>query len=233
MSAPGVNTFRGQVYLFDVETGIEMGSPIVPSSTRLNPGDEFGNALGLDGDRIIVGIENGGLGGAAFIFDTSGNELHKLEPPLDPTTQEPVRGFGRQVAISGNVALVGATPDEDQVFPGEAGRAYVYDVTTGELLHELLPDDSTGEDLFSEDLDLSGNTALIGSRREAALGTINRAYLFDVTTGTQTARLNLGPDIVAQDEALEGIAVDGAFAVGGVESYDSPGFSNNGICDCF
>ena len=121
----------------------------------------------------------------------------------------------------------------DQVFPGEFGRAYLYDVTTGQLLHELLPDDSTGEDLFGEDLDISGNLALVGARREAALGTLNQAYVFDVTTGQQLGRLNLGADIVPQDEALEGLAIDGRYAVGGVEGFDSPGFSNNGIAILF
>ena len=122
-----------------------------------------------------------------------------------------------------------ATPDENQVAPDEFGRAYLFDINTGEQLFELTPNDSTGEDLFSEDLDLSGNLALVGSRREAALGSINTAYIFDVRTGQEIAQLQPEADIVAQDEALEGIAIDGRFAVGGVEGYDSPGFSNNGI----
>ena len=229
VSAPGANLFRGQVYLFDVTTGMQIGDPVAPVAGELSPGDEFGNSLGFDGTNIIAGIDRAGIGGAAYIFDTAGNQIRKLEPPIDPGTQQPVRGFGRQVAISNGVALVGATPDADVVFPGEIGRAYLFDVATGNLLHELLPNDSQGEDLFGEDLDLSGNLALVGARHEAALGTINTAYLFDVTTGEEVAQLMPGPDVVAQDEALEGIALDGTFAVGGVESYDSPGFNNNGI----
>ena len=239
VSAPGANTFRGQLYRFDVTTGQQIGDPLFPLNddpmpgNDLNPGDEFGNSMGFDGNHIIAGIDRAGLGGAAYIFEADGTQLHKLEPPIDPMTMNPVRGFGRQVAISGNVALVGATPDADQVFPGEVGRAYLFDVTTGDLLFELLPNDSQGEDLFSEDLDLSGNLALVGARHEAALGTINTAYLFDVNTGLEVAQLMPGPGIVAQDEALEGIALDGTFAVGGVESFDSPGFANNGIALIF
>ena len=226
-------------------TGEALGTPISP--VDLLPGDEFGNSLGVDGDRLIAGIENGGFGGAAYIYDTDGTLIHKLEPPNDPVTDKPVRGFGRSVAISGNVALVGATPDDTKLgidedtglplspteFSREFGRAYLYDVTTGEMMFELLPDDSTPEDLFSEDLDLSGDVALVAARREAVLGTINRGYLFDVATGEFVSRLNPENDITALDEALEGIAIDGPYAVGGVESYDSPGFSNNGIAIVF
>jgi hypothetical protein len=82
-------------------------------------------------------------------------------------------------------------------------------------------------------LDISGNLALVAARHEDLLGSRNEAYLFNVSTGQQVGRLNPGPDIGSGGEALEAIAVGGQFAVGGAESFDSPGFSNNGIAIVF
>ncbi len=230
VGAPGSSGFRGQVYLFDVTTGLQLGAPIQPEG--LPSFAEFGASLDLDGVRAIIGYDLTGRGGGAFIYDTNGTLLHSLLPPIDPVTLNPVRGFGRSVSISGNLALVGATPSDSQVLPNEFGRAYLFDVTTGQQLFELVPSDSQGEDLFGEAVAISGNLALIHARHEDVLGTINTAYLFDVTTGQQILQLD-STGFVAGDEIFESIAIDGGRAVAGVESLDSPGFSNNGTVVVF
>ena len=230
VGAPGSAGFRGQAYLYDVTTGMQIGAPLKPADL---PGfAEFGNSLAMDGERAIVGIDLTGRGGAAYIFDSNGNQLHKLTPPIDSMTMQPVRGFGRAVSISGNVAIVGATPSDVQALPGEHGRAYLFDVTTGAQLFELTPDDSTGQDLFSDAVAISGNLALVTARHADLLFTPNKAYLFDVATGQQIATL-MPEEIPPDDEALESIAISGGRALGGYEGYDSPGFANNGTALIF
>jgi hypothetical protein len=187
---------------------------------------EFGDTLDIDGNLAIIGMANEDLGGAAYIFDTAGTQLHKLMPPVDPETEAPVPGFGRSVAISGNVAIVGATPGEDAI-GSEFGRAYLYNATTGDLLFELLANDSQPMDLFGEDVNISGNLAVVTAEHELFLGETNKGYLFDVKTG-QFLRQLMPTDILAGDEALESIAIDGGRALGGHEAFDSPGAENSG-----
>lgn len=227
VGAPAASSALGKAYLFDVTTGSQIGNALQPVDLPTDTEAEFGDALDIDGNLAIVGMANEDLGGAAYIFDTTGAQLHKLTPPIDPVTMNPVPGFGRSVAISGNIAIVGATPGEDAVTETDRGRAYLYNATTGALLFELLPDDSQAFDLFGEDVNISGNLAVVTAEHEAFLGDVNKGYLFDVTTGQLIRRL-MPTDIVPGDEALESIAIDGGRAIAGHEAFDSSGFENNG-----
>jgi hypothetical protein len=217
---------RGQAYLFDLSTATPgstlTGTPFQPND--LPSAAEFGSSIDLDGDLAIIGIDRTGRGGAAYVYNTASQLVRKFTPPTDPVTMSPVRGFGRSVSISGNIALIGATPDDSEVNEStEFGRAYLYDVTTGAQLFELRPNDSQPGDLFGEAVSISGNLALVHARREDVIDTINAAYLFDVTTGQQLMQLS-APGLAKGDEVFEAFAIDGARVVAGVEGFDaSPG----------
>jgi hypothetical protein len=96
----------------------------------------------------------------------------------------------------------------------------------------LKPDDSTGQDLFADGVAISGNLALVTARHEDILLTVNKAYIFDVTTGQQLATL-MPQNVVAGDEALEAIAIDGGRVLAGNEGFDSPNFADNGVALVF
>ena len=142
------------------------------------PGDFFGNKVDISGDVAIVAArgdnEFGDNSGAAYLFDvTTGVELFKL------TASDAIsgHGFGRDVAIDGNVAVVGAASDSE--FGESSGAAYVFDVSSGRELVKLVPEDVIPEQQFGETVDISGNLAIVSD------GISNSGYLFDVTTGTQ------------------------------------------------
>jgi hypothetical protein len=225
VSAPGAGALGG-LYLFNVTTGVQIGSTIRPAD--LSPNAEFGSSIDMDREHVIVSIDNFGLGGAAYIYDTAGLLVNKLTLPSQFSS---VRGFGRYVAIDGDYALVGATPSSDQTL-GDRGTAFLFNVTTGAFLRQFTPLDSQADDLFGEGVALSGSLALVAARREDALGIANTAYLFDVNTGVQLARMD-GAGIPAGDESFEAIDIDGAWIVAGQEGFDSPGFANNGRANVF
>ena len=92
---------------------------------------EFGYAVALDGERLVVGAWNddGAAApdaGAAYVYelDSGGSwvETAKLEP------QDGAAGdlFGRAVGLAGDVVLAGASNDDD--FGSSSGSAYVFDV---------------------------------------------------------------------------------------------------------
>jgi len=91
-------------------------------------------------------------------------------------------GFGSTVSASGGLGLVTAPGDDDN--GGASGSAYLFDVTTGQQLQKLLPDDGGELDGFGSGAAMDGNLAVITS---AFL--IGGAYVFDVTTGQQLGRL--------------------------------------------
>jgi hypothetical protein len=91
-------------------------------------GDEFGQAVSISDDRIVVGALNnfnGTISGSAYPFRLDGTtwvEEQKLVPSDGANFDE----FGFSVAISGNFIVVGARLDDDT---GDgSGSAYVYEL---------------------------------------------------------------------------------------------------------
>ena len=163
-------------YLFDTTTGNLLHQFTAPDGSER---DYFGESVALTDKTALIGSrgddDNGDASGSAYLFDTiTGNLLHKLTAP-DGSAYD---NFGSSVAIGENTALIAATGDDNN---GDArGSAYLFDTTTGNLLHKFTPPDGSRWDNFGRSVALSGNTALIGSYNLSRRGS---AYLFDTTTG--------------------------------------------------
>lgn len=100
-------------------------SPAAGTATQ-----RFGNSLAVDGDVMVAGAPHedsfGVNTGAAFVFrwDAAAGSWIE-EQQLFPSDPESNSGFGRNVAISDDVIVVGA-PSEDNANGADAGAAYVY-----------------------------------------------------------------------------------------------------------
>ncbi|MGP1273342.1 MAG: FG-GAP repeat protein, partial [Phycisphaerales bacterium] len=181
---PGNGTNCGAVYLMDTATGDQIGK-VVPSDGE--GGDQFGYAVSLDGAMLLVGARWEDTGadqaGAAYLFDVTDPanpvELAKLTPPAP----DPQDFFGFSVAVSGDVALVGAMFDDDLGL--DSGAVYVYDISTPAapvLAEKLLPSDGNATDDFGWSVAIDGNAAVVGSRTDDDLFPgAGSAYLFDMT----------------------------------------------------
>lgn len=121
--------------------------------------------------------------------------------------------FGRFVAISGTTAVVGAYRDDGS--GSYSGSAYLFDTTTGLQIAILLPNDGVAWDWFGRSVAISGNTAIVGAMQDDDNGSgSGSAYLFDTTTGQQTAKL-LPNDGESWDEFGVSVAISGTTAVVG------------------
>jgi outer membrane protein assembly factor BamB len=152
----------GAAYLFDVTTGQEL------HKLHAVAGGGFGYSVAIFGNKAIVGAPYNGFG-AAYLFDvTTGQELYKLEPSnYIPSPPAFTPEFGSSVAISGNTAIVGTRFEN---------AAYLFDVTTGELLKKLNgPSDSQ----FGLSVAISDDLAVVGARVENSW--TGAAYVFDVS----------------------------------------------------
>jgi hypothetical protein len=113
-----------------------------PSAYGTTTGDYFGFSVSISGDYAIVGAygENdadGNSSGKAYIFNVStGALLHTLDNPNAYGTSSAGEYFGRPVSISGDYAIVGAY-GEDDAGGTYSGKAYIFNVSTGALLHTL------------------------------------------------------------------------------------------------
>lgn len=93
--------------------------------------------------------------------------------------------FGRSVAVSGTVAVVGARDDESDGGAGvsDAGRAYAFDTTTGALIATLNNPSPNGDDFFDRSVAVSGTVAVVGARFDesdggAGVSAAGRGYVF-------------------------------------------------------
>ena len=144
--------------------------------------------------------------------------------------------FGRDaVGISGNYAIVGAVT-EDDAGGTTSGKAYIFDVTTGTLLHTLdNPNayDTSNSDNFGEAVAISGNYAIVGAYQEDDAGGANsgKAYIFNVTTGALVKTLD-NPNAYGTSDsdffARTSVAIDGNYAIVGAYLEDDAGGTASG-----
>lgn len=198
----GLNS--GSAYVFNVGTGQQLWK-LVPSDGGAE--DKFGSAVDVDGTLGIVGAfgddDLGTNSGSAYVFDlATGQQVTKLLA----ADGEENDYFGISVAISGGLALVGASGEDEN--GASAGAAYLFDVATGQQLRKITPDGSAALDFFGVELDLRGQRAAITSLR--TIGFVpgdSTAFVFDVATGAQLFEL------VPSEDAF-GTAFGSALAIG-------------------
>lgn len=152
---------QGRAYLFDVLTGQQLA---VLEQDDPADYDSFGKEVAIDGPWVLVSAPHKATNlGAVYVFDSrSGQLLRKLTDP----TGNPGEQFGTSVAVSGNLALIGdffdGANDGSSNGNGE-GSAFVFDLTTGELVSKIWADVADTSDQFGLRVALSGDEALVGA----------------------------------------------------------------------
>ena len=246
----------GKAYIFDVTTGALVHTLDNPNVYGTSTSDYFGISVAISGDYAIVGAyaeddADGSASGKAYIFDvTTGALLYTLDNPTAYGTSAGDR-FGGAVAISGNYAIVGAEMEDDAVaFENDdgdeefivgfgSGKAYIFDVTTGALVHTLdnpNAHSNSDDDYFGNSVAISGDYAIVGAYAESDNGGdySGKAYIFDVTTGALVHTLdNPNPDGSSLgDEFGRFVAISGDYAIvsatGEDESPKTPTNYNSG-----
>ena len=126
--------------------------------------------------------------------------------------------FGYSVNLDGNIGIYGAPGRGDNGL--QSGAAYIMDVTTGEQLMKLVPNDGTAEDRFGVSVAVHDNVAIVGAIHADPRGmSSGAAYLFDINTGQQLHKL-VGDSTVAGDEFGISVDIDNGVAIVGAHFHD-------------
>jgi hypothetical protein len=237
----------GKAYIYKTTNGTWSDTILLhtldnPGAYSTNSGDYFGHSVAISGNYAIVGAyfeddAGGANSGKAYIFDvTTGALVHTLDNPNAYATSAEDR-FGVSVAISGNYVVVGAYAEDDT--GSSSGKAYIFDVLTGDLVHTLdnpNPSGTSANDWFGYAVAISGNYAIVGAYGEDVGGSNSgSAYIFDVTTGLLLHTLN-NPNSYstsADDQFGEYVAMDGNYAVVGAKYEDTAKGLSNGTVYVF
>lgn len=162
----------------------------------------FGISLALLGDTALVGALGdrtaaGVSVGSAYVFVRSGT-VWSQQAKLTAGDGASGDGFGNSVALSGDIALIGAWLD-DTAAGQDAGSAYVF-VRSGTVWNQqakVTAGDGATNDFFGKSVALSGDTALVGAVGDDSIyaptggsrtdhGSV---YLFRLTSGAPEINL--------------------------------------------
>ncbi len=170
--ADAAATDAGTATVFDRNGG--WGQQATLRAPDARPGDRFGNAVALAGDRALVGAVGRGGGpdasadhGGAYVFErVDGGWTHRRTLPAPEN--DPDAAFGVAVALSGDRALVGAFSAEGT----GPGRAVLFE-RGGDGWTEratLRPADGDPGDGFGSAVALAGDRAVVGAVSDGAEG---------------------------------------------------------------
>ena len=209
ISAPqksGTTSSRnGAVYVFKMDTNGDWIQEQLLQQSTPRQFDEFGKALAIDGNYLIVGCrtqdydENeanyiNDAPGAAYIFEKDGSGNWSQTQKLVGTDRASLDVFGDAVDISGNYAIVSAPwEDEDENDLNTmslAGSAFIFERDPGgvwQRVQKIVASDRKAGVAFGEGaVAIDGNYIAIGVFRELddatggnPLGSAGAVYIFE------------------------------------------------------
>ncbi len=152
----------GTVHLYRFEAEVWTPTTVLTASDAL-PGDEFGSAVALHQDVLLVGAPGSpgsAVGGAVYVLQqdaASGTWVEQAK--LVPDDVMPGDAFGWSVSLYEDVALVGA------LYHGRGGAAYVFqrEGNTWRQTTKLSPPDEAPMDLFGYAVSTYENLIAVGA----------------------------------------------------------------------
>lgn len=199
------------------------------------PSQNFGGAVAIDGERIIVGADGhsggGERAGAAYIFELVDGNWVEVKKLTDPVPEE-FDSFGRSVAIQGDYAFVGAQSDVNNGIQG--GSVFVYqlmDILGWDLYGKLAPADANVNDVFGESVDTDGGLLIVGSYGDADHGSESgAANIFKVENFVWSEVIELSPDELEEgDQFGTRVAISGDYALVAAASDDDQGTDTGAV----
>lgn len=217
----------GKVYLYE-RTGFfwEPAAEFLPAG--LDPFDDFGISVAIDGPLIAIGApgdDDQALdAGAVWIFRLVGGAW-LFEAKLFAADAAEDDRFGWTVALDGGTLLASAVRDDDA--GSQSGSAYAFVSSGGGWSQEqkLVASDAAPTNWFGFSLWLDGDVAILGAHfADADSG---KAYIFrrSGTVWTEEAIL-LGSDTALGDHFGLAVAIEGDRALVGARRDDDNGMDS-------
>jgi hypothetical protein len=207
-------------------------------------GDNFGDKVAISGNTVVIGakFEDGSAttidgadddaaptAGAAYVYVYNANTLAwEQQAYLKASNGEGGDRFGADVAIDGDIIVVGAENEDGA--GGNSGAAYVFVRNAGQWTEQaiLRPSNAASGDWFGGDVDISGDTIVVGAYRE------NEAFVFTydpVLEQWTEQQILTGSNTASGDNFGRGVTIDGDTIVVGAFFEDSNATSINGPGD--
>jgi len=175
----GDNGYQGAAYVFTLSKGVWGETQKLVADDGAG-GDDFGNAVALDGTRAVIGAFYGsgavGQSGAAYVFESSGGTWAQTAK-LSADDGAFFDTFATGVAVAGDSAII--TSQSAQIGDnGGQGAAYVFALGDNgwSQTQKLVAADGAASDAFGSAIAIDGDQAVIGA--SSANNYTGAAYVF-------------------------------------------------------
>ncbi|EAY26609.1 choice-of-anchor D domain-containing protein [Microscilla marina] len=198
------------------------------------PGAQFGSAVSISGDYLIVGaaLDNSNKG-AAYIFEfDTGTDKWSLKERVTASDGVSTDLFGFSVGISSDgYAVVGAYRHDDG--GGDTGAAYIFErnpsTTVWEENNKIGASDKTSGDNFGYSVAIHKERLIVGAPFKG--GGLGSAYIFERLGGggwDEKANITaLAGDQDSNDQFGFSVAIDDDIAVVGAHNDDQDAIGGN------
>ncbi|HEY6942375.1 hypothetical protein [Dokdonella sp.] len=137
------------------------------------PGEEFGNAIALQGSIAMIAMHNAAIGGlaqagAVYVFRYDGSQWVQAQK-LVADAPLLVANFGDSIALDGDTAVIGAGNERGAAQEPSVGAAYVFTADangTWTQAQRLASSDPHHWDQFGIAVGLAGDTIMVGVSQE-------------------------------------------------------------------
>lgn len=216
VSAPSSLGGGGRAYVFTRSAGVWSLHAELWAADGISAG-EFGNAVALEGDTLVVGAWKADISGpnsddgAAYVFQRSQGQWNQVAK-LVPQTTVSEGFFGGSLALQGDELAVGSNNSGVHLFRRIGGVWQFHNKVASSAL-------SYG---FGTSVAISGETMLIGAPREAApLSQVGAVYVFGKSAGEWVQQQRIAsPFTRSEDKFGMAVALDGDIAAVGAPWAD-------------
>ncbi len=212
------NAGAAYVFEFDANQGLWLESQKLLDTVTGSEKDQFGHAVAIQGDTIVVGSRlddgSGRNGGSILIFERSATGW-TTDGRIKPDDQVQGDQFGYDVDIYGDTIAVGARKDNSGGV--DSGSVYIFerDALGGwNETTEIIASNTTRNLWFGHSVSLSGDTLAVGTPQRLSRFRAGHAYVFERDVGGadiwgETILLNDPGDSPEQDNFGFAVALDG------------------------
>jgi hypothetical protein len=226
---PEVADYAGAAYVFRYDGSAWVQEQKLTASDGQSS-DWFGWTVDMDGEVAVVGAnghEEGGPNafnsGAVYVFRYDGSSWVE-ESMLTAFDADIADGFGRSLALDGEVLVV-ATPNDDDE-GANTGAAYVFrhDGTDWVFEQKLLARDAHLFDFFGNSVDVQDDALVVGawgeSRNNAVFAGAAYVFRYNGTTWKQERKL-IASDAQGNDHFGNSVSMSGDMILVGAR-FDNP-----------
>ena len=196
--------------------------------------DHFGFSVAISGNNLIVGVDadddNGTGSGSAYIFSYNGASWIEQQKILasDGAASDI---FGTSVDIHGDLAIVGASGNDDLF--SNSGSAYVfeYDGSSWSEQQKIVPADVNTSSSVGVSASIGEDLLMIGARGDNDNGAASgAAYIYEFNGASWVLQQKLTASDGASGDFLgRSVAISGNVAVSGANGNDDIGSSSGSV----